>query len=396
MNQQIAEKNYEKSSDKSSETGIYYAKLADKYRIIKFSLLIFLTVFIVLMIVFGNSSMRGVQFRYLVKYLDINPTTLDSRYSDIAYAVGGGSKFAYYHDDLAVLGEGKMTLYNLAGDLKFRSDIEKGTVTADAEGKYLAAYVSGKEKLALFHSFDKVSEISFSSPISLVSVSEEGTLAVCLKENGGNSILIINDNFETDQTLAQNGGIVIDMAISNDGKTLSVLTLFGSDGSYYTRLDLWNLKKNEIVKSETFSARKPIATGFFANDRFYAILDRGICFYAINGDKANVAAFANDSFRYYTNDEQILILTSSGNLALYESNGKQRFSISVTETILDAKMVSETIYLLSESEIMLYDNEGNFLSRLNIASGALEFFILDDKSILLCYASETKRISLTE
>jgi hypothetical protein len=54
------------------------------------------------------------------------------------------------------------------------------------------------------------------------------------------------------------------------------------------------------------------------------------------------------------------------------------------------------IYLLSENAIILYDDKGNFLSRLNIESGVLDFFVLDDESVLLCYVSETKRISFDE
>ena len=159
MNKDFSENHFERSSDKSSDSGIYYAKLADKYRNAKISVYILLAIFAVLMIVFGHDAMRGVHFQYLVKYLDINPMTLDSRYSDISYAVGGGSKFALYHDDLAVLGEGRMALYDLSGDLAFRSDIKKGTISVDSDGKYLAAYVSGEKNLTLFHSFDEAQSL---------------------------------------------------------------------------------------------------------------------------------------------------------------------------------------------------------------------------------------------
>ena len=396
MNREIPENSCERSSDKSSAGGIYYAKTADKYRIAKISFFVFLIVFIILTIAFGHSAMRGVHFQYLVKYLDINPMTLDSRYADISYAVGGGSKFALYHDDLAILGEGKMVLYDLSGDLKFRSDIKKGTASVDSDGKYLAAYVSGEKNLTFFHSFDKAEELSFPSPISFVVVSEEGTSAICLKENGGNAILILDDTFKTKQTISQIGGVVIDMAISDDGKTLSVATLFGSDGSFYTKLELWNLKKEELVKSETFSVRKPVATGFFTDDRFYLMLDRELCFYASDGDKLQAVSLPTDTFRCEKNGENLLIVSSSGELSLYESNGSKEFSISVTESILDMKLMQDRIYLLSENAIVLYDDKGNFLSRVNIASGALDFFVLDDESVLLCYVSETKRISFAE
>lgn len=396
MNKDFPEKNFERSSDKSSDSGIYYAKLADKYRIAKFLVYIFLAIFVVLMAVLGHDAMRGVHFRYLVKYLDINPMTLNSRYSDISYAVGGGSKFALYHDDLAVLGEGRMALYDLSGDLRFRSDIKKGTVSVDSEGRYLAAYVSGEKDLKLFHSYDEAKSFSFSLPISFAVVSEEGTFAICLKENNGNTIQIMDASFETKLMIPQNGGVVIDMAISADGKTLAVATLYGSDGSFYTKLELWNLKKAELIKTESFSVRKPIATGFFSNDRFYLILDREICFYSSDGDKLNVCALSTEAFRCDEEGDRLLILSSSGELSLYESDGDKRISVSATDGVLEAKLSQHKIYLLSENAIILYDDKGNFLSRLNIENGVLDFFVLDDESVLLCYVSETKRISFDE
>ena len=72
MNREIIEKNKDFSSEKSSDGGIYYAKLADKYRIVKFSLFALAIIFIALSILFGVGNIKGVQFCYLVKYLDIN------------------------------------------------------------------------------------------------------------------------------------------------------------------------------------------------------------------------------------------------------------------------------------------------------------------------------------
>ncbi len=396
MNRRIEDKISEYSNEKLSGNGIYYARLADKYRIAKVFVLIVLSLFLILMILFGNGSMRGVHFRYLVKYLDINPVTMEERYADIAYAVGGGSKFAFYHNDLAVLGEGKMTLYDLAGDMRFRENIEKGNPSVDSSGKYLAAYISGKETLTLFHSFDKAFEISFSAPISKVSVSKEGSFAVCLKENGETAVLVFDDDFEMQQTISQKDGVVIDLAITDDGKTLAILTLFGDDGSYFTKLELWNLKKGEIIHSESFQAKKPITVDFFENERFFLILDRMVCFYAAHGDLVEALTLDFDSFQFDADGNRLLFLTPSGVLALYGSNGKNEFSVSVPYAVLDAKLQGETIYLLTENAIILYRDDGECISKIDIESGVREFFILDDESILLCYATETKRISSAE
>ncbi len=387
MNTEYSEKNQEKSS----EIGMYYRKSADKYGILTVLVLILLAVFAVLMIVFGHRSLRSVNLRYMTKYFDINPFTMDEKYHDIAYAVGGGSEFAFYHDDLAVLGEGKLALYDLAGDLVFRADIEKGTPSVEASGKYLAAFVAGKNTLTWFHSFGKAHETSFSSPISGVAVSENGITAVSFKGKDNDTIVIINDSFEEEAMLTSAKGIIMDMALSSDGKLLYTLSLVGSDGSYLTRLDAWDLKKNELAYTESFSGRKPLAVEVFSDGHFVILLDRLAVFYTENGKKKESVSFSSDIVRYHVSETRLLLLTSD-RLMLLERDGKEKASISVGEHILEVKLSEDGICLLAENAVLCYDEKGELLSETAIPSGALELFALRDGSILLCYTSETKRI----
>ncbi len=371
---------------------MYYEKLADKYRIAKFLTLAMLVLFILLTLIFSLGSFRAVNFRYLVKYFHINPTTLDKTYHDIAYAVGGGSAFAFYHDDLAVLGEEKMTLYDLSGDLVYRADIEKGTASVDSDGKYLAAYVAGAKHVTLFHSFDMVWEKSFSAPVSKVLVSDTGVVAVCLKESEKTSVVLLDENLNTEKTLTLPQGIVMDMAISDDGKTLSVLTLVGEGASFSTRLDLWNLKSGEIVFAESFVGKKPIATGAFSDGGFFAIFSRLAVFLESDGTMRARVPLSFDSVRYDVCEDMLLLSDSSGALSLWKSDGAPCFSKNISQTVLSMKCEKDTAYLLTERAVLRYDKKGNMLTQTEIPSGALDFFVLDDGSLLLCYASETKRM----
>ncbi len=370
---------------------MYYRKSADKYGILTVPLMILLAVFAILMIVFGHRALRPVNLRYMTKYFDINPFTLDEKYHDIAYAVGGGSEFAFYHDDLAVLGEGKLALYDLAGDLVFRTDIEKGTPSAEASGKYLAAFVAGKNTLTWFHSFGKAHETSFSSPISNVTVSANGVTAVCLKEKDGDTVTILNDRFEEVTSLIPEKGIIMDMALSADGKTLYTLSLTGAVGSYLTRLDIWDLKKEEVDYTESFSGRKPLAVEVFSDGRFVVLLDRLAVFYTESGKKKEAVSLASDIIRYHIDGSRLLLLTSD-RLTLLERDGKEKCAVAVSEHVLEAKLFEDHIYLLSENAVLLYDEKGELLSEASVPSGALELFVPNDGSILLCYTSETKRI----
>ncbi len=378
----------------TAEHGMYYLKMANKYRMVKWVAALVLAIFVLLSILFGRSAMRGVEFQYLFKYFDINAATLDTRYHDIAYAVGGGASFALYHDDLAVLGEGKIALYDLGGELRFRDDVAKGSISLEQSETYLAAYVPGKTTLSLFHSFGTVFEMSFSSPITRVALSDSGVSAVCLRSDVGMSIEILDRDGNQTKVLTPKDGIVMDMALSPDGKTLLVLSLSASDGAYQTRADFWDIRKEEIESSETFFGRKPIAAESFKDGHFVVLLDRQIAFFKENGKQENTVS-QSSSYQYDKGSDALLICTA-GTAMLFEKDGTMIFSVSLSDAILDMDCTAKTIYLLSENTILCYDKAGEFLSKTPVSSGALDMFALDDGSILLCYATQTKRIRPSE
>lgn len=382
--------------EKSSEYGIYYKKLADKYRVAKILVLILLAVFFIFTALFFSQDIRAIHFRYLIKFFDVNPMTLDQQYEDIAYAVGGNSQFALFRDDLAVLGEGMVSLYNLTGDLEYRSSIKNGNLAVDAEGKYLAAYVLGDRTLSLFHSFGKETDLTFSGSISSICISKKGTLAVCLNSQKETTIHCLDSSFELQHILNIKGGAVIDMAISNDGKRLSVLSIDSTDGTYCTHYELWDLKNGELLQTETFPGRKPIATCFFENDRFSLIFDRAIRFCSKDGTVLQTIATPSNPSDYCICENKLLFLSDSDEVIVYQSDGKKQTSFAVPQNILDIKIHEDDVYLLLQNTILIYDNEGNLKETLHIESGVLSFYILDDNSLLLCYASETKRISQTK
>ena len=49
-------------------------------------------------------------------------------------------------------------------------------------------------------------------------------------------------------------------------------------------------------------------------------------------------------------------------------------------------------YTVSDTEITLYSDEGEDIGSYPISSGLIDFFILADGSLLLCYVTETDRI----
>ena len=373
-----------------SENGIYYKKLADKYHIAGIVVLVLAAVFLFAMLFTGHRALRRDNFRYLVKYLGVGPLSLDTRYSDVVYAAGGGVKFTMYRGDLAVIGDGRTVLYNLAGTALFRENEPSGT-TAYAVGGYLAVYVPGGETLSLYNSYSRVHTASFENPIGLVTVAENGAFAVYGKKNAVSVVSVFDSDFREVYTW-ESEELVYDLALSADGKTLAVLTLSSAGGAYSSTLTVKNTRADSIVTEERFDGKKPVAVRFFSDGRFMAAVDGTLNFYRAGGARAQTVSLSAGVSKYETNENHIAVLLSASEAVIYTSRGTEGARIALPGNALDVCLSGDLAAFLSENAVFLYRTDGALITTFSAESGVLDFFILDDGSVLLCYASVTERL----
>ncbi len=375
----------EASQEKAAQESMYFQKLADTYRIVKIITALFLVIFLLLAILWGSGSMRVTTIRYLFKYIASDPTASADEPLSFPYATGSSARFALFHDDLAVMSEGKMTLYS-GGDIVFRENIETGNASFALSDLYLAVHVSGKYTLSLFHSFGKIDEISFSSPISRVAVSDHGELAVQTAEG----IRILNEKQEEKATITPSG-VVMDMALSRDGRKLLVLSLSGGS-SYRTVLELFDTASSEVIYTETFLGKKPVSSAFFDDGRFFLALDGSLVFYSGNGSKKGTVSLPMTSCKLHADANSLLIYSPAGEVTYYDSNGTCTAMFQAEGVLRAGKTADGNFCLYTQDTLTLYDKTGTVLSTTTIKDSVLDFFLLRDGSILLCSLSEAKQI----
>jgi hypothetical protein len=77
-------------------------------------------------------------------------------------------------------------------------------------------------------------------------------------------------------------------------------------------------------------------------------------------------------------------------ITYYGEDGEIKFTKSFQYSVLDAKIVDDNIYLLTNGAIYRFDEDG--LARAEAESGASEMFVFDDGNVMLCYEANTKLI----
>ena len=381
-----------KKYENFSENRMYYEKLADKYHVLKKFWIFLLIAFVGLMCFFGYRSITIGNFRYLAKTLDINPVSLGKKYEDITYAAGKGANFAFFKNDLAVISEGQTALYDLSGKLRFRDSMKNSGETVTFSDKYMAVYTPGEKSLSIYHSFSSVFEENFSYPIHFVALSDTGSFAVCFKDEKQTAIEIWNDRFEKENTVYIPNGVIFDMDFSSNGDKLVVALLAMEGGSYFTNLLLWDVSGEEIVSEEKIVGKKPIATGFFSDGRYYAAVEGSVFFYQSNGKKTETQTLATGEYSVVCDGETLVLLKDASRVLIYSEKGEKKKSFDLSEKVFQLKIKGEFYYTFSNTQIAIYHRDGNLKASYPISSGVLDFFVLADDSLLLCYISETERI----
>ena len=379
-----------------SENRLYYERTADRFHILRTLAALALAAVMIVTGFMSYGFLVDNQFQYLYKIWKINPVSLGKQYNDISYAAGNGAGFVIYKNDLAIIESGKLTVYDMSGDRCFRAEAPNSAQAFAVSDKYLALYTPGDKRIAIYDSFSSVYEHSFAYPIRLAAVSDSGKFALCLREEERVVVEVYNQNSvkEFSVSLAENA-VIYDLDLSPNGDKLAITTIEGGDafgaGNYYTDFTLWDVSSDKQLFYERVSAQKPVSTAFFDNSRIYFATEGSVIFCQTSGKKLQTVSDVVHAL-VACDGKNVAVSDGSSHVVVYSSRGEMKTEISISEKIIDLQIKNGSCYTFSNKSASVYDADGQLKSTSAIRSGALDFFVLADKSLLICYVSETKRI----
>ena len=379
-----------------SENRLYYERTADRFHILRTLAALALVAVMIFTGAMSYGFLVDNQFQYLYKIWKINPVSLGKQYNDISYAAGNGAGFVLYKNDLAIIESGKIAVYDMSGDRRFRAEAPNSAQAFAVSDKYLALYTPGDKRIAIYDSFSSVYEHSFDYPIRLAAISDSGRFALCLREEERTVVEVYNQNSEKEisVTLAENA-VIYDLDLSPNGDKLAITTIEGGDafgaGSYYTDFAIWDVSSDKQLFYERVSGQKPVSTAFFDNTRLYFATEKSVIFCQASGKKLQTVSDSTHAL-VACDGKNIAVSDGSSRVIVYSSKGETKTEISISEKIIDLQIKNDSCYTFSNKTASVYDEDGQLKSANAIRSGALDFFVLDDESMLICYVSETKRI----
>ena len=378
---------------------VYYEKLADFYRVAKFGAIAVLAIFVLLTAVICRNDLRAENFRYLFKYIDVDPASTSANYEDIYYSAGSSSHFSFYKGDLVLVGDGKLKLYNISGKNVMSDDIGAQNAVCDADGKYLISYSPGGYTVSIFNSFSKLYEIDYDYPVISAFAGEDGSFAVITRDASYKSaVYFYNSTFKLVYSIRSNEKYAASAAVSPNGKFAAYLSYAPSNGLYARELIVRNISKDSEALFVTSEGKLPLKTGFFDNGALYVLYSDGISFYSDKFKEVNSYSFEHPIQFYRSFGEYIVVLTgetkAGATLCVFDSDGNEKFTESFLFSVLDVQIIDDKIYLLSPTFVFCYGE--NTVTRATFEGNVQKMYAFDDGNVMLCYADSTKLLKASD
>lgn len=375
----------EKDENENAD-GMYYGILANKYRNARKIVLVCLVLFLAVMVIFGYRDMKFSNFRYLFKYQTINAFTLDDLYIDVVHSAGSGAAFALYKGDLAVLGEDKLSLYRLDDELIYKDYTGGETHTLAVGEKYYAVYQTGGKTMALYDSFSRVYDAAFEAPVGLVCLGDSGAVGVYTKENGS-TVTVYDGRFSEVFKWQSSARVVLDMAFSADGAKLAVLSLGVENGAFDSELTVFDLASEKTLFTKTYPKKQAVDVEFFEDGRFFVSVGGTLCLYDRDGNEETELF----GMSFYSKEKNTLAtMTPMGEITVFSSRGKELWRAESVGAVSRMCLKNGSVYTVGNTLAAVYREDGT-PSSVSVPAGALDFFVADDGSFILCYATQTVR-----
>lgn len=381
----------------------YYMKIYRKFRGARFVSILALILFVLMMLTVYSSEITLENFKYLMKYLDINVITAPNEFQPVSYESGAEMDFAFYRGDFVVITESALNMYDQIGTLSVNSPLTTSTPTLAVSDQYLLAYDKGGYSYSVFNSFSALYTTTMEYPISSAAVSDEGVYAIVSRNRNYLSVVYVYDkNFNLIDKI-QKDKYVMSVDISDDGKKLLVFSMYGDTvGEFCGELQLFNIETSTVEQTVPFTDQMPLKAVFNENDGASLIFSDHLSFYDSNLQPlSSQVTFDGNSASHFVLGDRFSAIAVSENVVGYKStvtmyglDGAKIADFSVSGQLTEMIAYGDCFYLLTSNRLYVGSMDGS-LKEIDVEDGALSVIASDDgEMIFVCYSNRAHTVDI--
>ena len=384
--------------DGAPERNVYYDKVAAGYRTAQYLTCFLLVVVSLAGLMTGSESVTYANFVYLLRDFD---TVLSASGGEAAptirYSADDDRQYLLYRGNLALVDRSGVEVYNSAGRRTLADDPAFSDPRAAASEQYMLVYDLGGKSYALYNSLARIYTGTLDFPISGGAVSDSGMYAVVTGTREYTSAVLLYSRNNKLKNRFLKDKYVIDVAISDDGDRVAIVSAESVDGAYCAEFQVSVPGRDTALATLNMPGVFPLAVRFFDNNCFAVLCDHAIYFYSADGEEKGSYRFVDEAPSRFVLDGETAVLVFPNNVMGTESRvlcfdctGTQ-----VDEAVFEGRpeqavLSSDALYLLTEHRLHRLSLSHGDTAGIDYAGGGKALLAVDD-GVLLCTASAAYR-----
>lgn len=324
----------------------------------------------------------------------------DGQAEEIFYDSNDSNCFAQLDNALLVCSNQSIQLFSQNGKTYIDQAVTLSTPTISADGSYAVVYDQGGT--SLYGITGKVLSYSQTADGSILNarVNSNGYLTLITKETGYKGVVTVYDSsYHAQVQVSISSAYVTDALVSDNGKSLAVLTIGAENGSFATKVSFYDVATGEQQEGSPYTISGAAAVDLcWQEDGLLLQMDDGIR-YVVPGQGVTGSWTNEDGYLrgYAFSDQgyQVMIwgLYETGHQAevvLVDQTGTQLASIEISKEVYSVSTAGDYIALLYTNELEIYNSTLEQYASLVDTAGARKALMRADGSALLLGAESAK------
>ena len=305
--------------------------------------------------------------------------------------------FATLDGDLLVCSRNAISLYSGSGTRYVSQSVNMDNPVVDTNGTLAVVYDAGGSELYVLGQRQLIWTADGLSSILSAHLNKNGQLTVVTQSGGyRGAVTVYSSTYEPLVSVNLSSAYVMDAALSDDGKTLSITTIGQENGTFSSTLSLYTLNTSgsgNFTPDRTCSlgSNVVIATRH-TSDVVWSLGDQGLIVTDHNGKSVSVD-WSDRYLKRYTLDGNGFAAAllgryragSQAELRTVDSDGKSH-SVEYHEQVLSLAAAGRYVAVLTGDRLDIYTSALELYASLEGTQGARTVLLMSDGSAILISA----------
>lgn len=314
-----------------------------------------------------------------------------------------GDCFAELSGDLLVCSQNNISLYSGSGTRYVNEEVSLENPVVDVSGDLAVAYDAGGGSLYVLGQRELIWSVKDLEGILSAHLNRQGQLTVVTQHSGyRGAVTVYNAVYEPVMSVRIHSAFVMDAALSDDGRTLAILTIGQEDGDFTSALSFYTLNSASAPAGEPadYAPERTVNLGGLVElamrhteTQAWVLGDRGLAVAGHDG----AASYCDWSERYLklydlSGDGFTAVLLgkyragSQAVLQVVDALGQAYASLELNEQVLSLSAAGRYLAVLTGDRLDIYTADLTLYASLEGTQGTRRVLLMEDGSAILISA----------